>query len=187
MMVVGCFALDQCGVINVSRRSTYPPAYNFNSFNFNYRVPLPQFSPMPVVPELLPPNAVKRLTPAELWRRMRRRAVVVVDVRTREEYDAGHLGGALSMPEAEAAARAGELRRRRRQIVLYCASPAEESSLRVARRLWLAGHENVAVLVGGLDAWRAAGLPVERSAETIEPPAVVPPEEVPSAAPTKGN
>jgi rhodanese-related sulfurtransferase len=166
LLIVACFSLDKCGMRGTSR---YTPAYNFNSFNYNYRVPIPQFSPVPVVPELLPAQAVRRLTPAELRRRMRRKSVVVVDVRGRAEYEAGHIGGALSMPEAEAYGRAGELRGRRRQVVIYDAGPSEEAT-RVARRLWLAGLENVAVLEGGLDAWRAAGLPVEASAGTVAPP-----------------
>ena len=55
--------------------------------------------------------------------------------------------------------------RRRRTVVFYDAGPADEASRRAARRLWLAGHRDVAVLAGGLEAWRAAGLPVEPEGE----------------------
>lgn len=178
LLVSSCFALDRCGVVNVSRRPTSPPAYNFNSFNFNYRVPVPQFSPVPI-PDLYPPLDVKLVRPAELRRRMRRGAVVVVDVRASEEYGAGHIAGAVSVPEAELAAHAAELRARRRQVVFYCACEAERASLRAARRLRGLGVENVAVLEGGLDAWRAAGLPLEMSFEEI----AAPPDVIERAAP----
>lgn len=175
LMVASCFALDQCGIIKMGRRTTYPPAYNFNSFsfNYNYRAPAPQFSPVPI-PDLYPPLDVKLVKPAELRRLMRRGSVVVVDVRALAEYEAGHIAGAVSVPEPEVAARAPELRARRRQVVFYCACEAERASLRAARRLRLEGVENVAVLEGGLDAWRAAGLPFESSVErAVTPPAVV--------------
>jgi rhodanese-related sulfurtransferase len=171
LAVVSCLALNKCGVIKTSRP---PSLYNLNSFNFNYRVPVPQFSPVPL-PELLPPGAVKRLTPAELRRRMRRGPVVVFDVRPRAEYEAGHLAGARSAPGGEVEGRLAELRRRGRPVVFYCASPADEESLRAARRLWLLGLRDVSVLEGGLDAWRAAGLPIEKSVEAVVPPEVVPP------------
>ena len=48
------------------------------------------------------------------------------------------------------------------EIIVYCACPNEVSAALVARRLQRAGFRNVRPLVGGLDAWIAAGLPVER-------------------------
>ncbi len=45
---------------------------------------------------------------------------VIVDVRPRESYEAGHLPGALHMSALEIEARAGELRRLGRLPILYC-------------------------------------------------------------------
>jgi hypothetical protein len=46
-------------------------------------------------------------------------------------------------------------------IVPYCACSAEQISARAVQELKKQGFENAAALVGGLDAWTEAGLPVE--------------------------
>lgn len=58
----------------------------------------------------------------ELVRRVKSGEVTVIDVRPAEEYRAGHLPGALSVPLQELEARLGELPKRR-QVVAYCRGP----------------------------------------------------------------
>ena len=50
-----------------------------------------------------------------------------------------------------------------RDIVLYCACPNEESARRGAQLLIRKGYRRVRPLAGGIDAWVAAGHPVEQS------------------------
>lgn len=52
--------------------------------------------------------------------------------------------------------------RRDLEVVVYCGCPNEVSAARVARQLRRAGFRHVRPLLGGIDAWIAAGLPVER-------------------------
>lgn len=52
------------------------------------------------------------------------------------------------------------------EFIVYCACPNEVSAALVARRLQRAGFRNVRPLVGGIDAWIAAGLPVERLSQS---------------------
>ena len=49
-------------------------------------------------------------------------------------------------------------------LVAYCTCPNEETSARVTRDLQRAGFSRARALVGGFDAWRAAGLPLEPKA-----------------------
>ncbi|HEU5296499.1 MAG TPA: DedA family protein/thiosulfate sulfurtransferase GlpE [Burkholderiaceae bacterium] len=49
------------------------------------------------------------------------------------------------------------------EVVVYCACPNEVSAAQVARQLRRAGFVNVRPLLGGIDAWIAAGMPIERS------------------------
>src|SRR5450759_1453923 len=58
----------------------------------------------------------------ELLRRARGRDVVVLDVRPPEEYAAGHIAGAVSIPLAELEKRLAELPPGRR-VVAYCRGP----------------------------------------------------------------
>jgi rhodanese-related sulfurtransferase len=87
---------------------------------------------------------------------------VVLDVGTKNEYDAGHIPGAISMPESEVAARARRLPKSK-EIVLYCNCGTEELSMRAAAELQRQGFLDVFVLEGGYQAWLNAGLPVEKS------------------------
>lgn len=59
---------------------------------------------------------------AELLRRVKRGEVTVLDVRPAEEYRAGHVSGALSIPVAELRARLRELPKSR-EVVAYCRGP----------------------------------------------------------------
>jgi rhodanese-related sulfurtransferase len=59
---------------------------------------------------------------AELLRRVKRGEVTVLDVRPVEEYRAGHLPGAVSVPISTLKARIKELPRGR-EIVAYCRGP----------------------------------------------------------------
>ena len=79
---------------------------------------------------------------------------VVVDVREPDEYAAGHIPGALSLPQADLASRLDELPRDR-PLLLVCQTGVR--SMRAARFLAQAGYPDVASVRGGTVAWIAAG------------------------------
>ena len=58
----------------------------------------------------------------ELLKRMRRRDVVVIDVRPSDEFEAGHIEGARSIPIGELEQRLDELPRGR-EVIAYCRGP----------------------------------------------------------------
>jgi rhodanese-related sulfurtransferase len=66
--------------------------------------------------DLPPPGVVS----GEQAAAMVARGAALVDVRTPEEFAAGHAKGAISVPFDQIAARAGELGDRSRPVVLYC-------------------------------------------------------------------
>ena len=59
---------------------------------------------------------------AELLERVRLGTTIVVDLRPAEEYEAGHVGGALSIPLDELEARLAELRLGI-ELAAYCRGP----------------------------------------------------------------
>jgi len=85
------------------------------------------------------------------------REVVVLDVRDQEEWDAGHIPGALWIPTDEISDRRGELPTTRR-IITICRSG--KRSAQAAKQLREEGYEADNV-EGGMQAWHAAGLPIE--------------------------
>jgi rhodanese-related sulfurtransferase len=81
-------------------------------------------------------------------------------VREPAEYAAGHVPGALSLPQADLASRLQEVPRER-ELLVVCESGTR--SLRAAHFLKQVGFERVSNLVGGTAAWRNALLPIERT------------------------
>jgi len=98
----------------------------------------------------------------ELLRRSDRGEAVVIDVRPREEYQVGHISGALSVPLAELADRMAELADRPAggaTVVAYCRGPYCVLAAQAVHRLREAGVRALR-LEGGVDEWHRAGLPV---------------------------
>ena len=91
-----------------------------------------------------------------------REDALVLDVREPGEYDAGHILGARNVPlsRVDAAAGAGELKRKDRTLIVYCESG--DRAAKAAAALRKSGFEKVMLLSGGLGAWKQAGLPVEK-------------------------
>src|SRR5437867_3916587 len=80
------------------------------------------------------------------------------NARPSEEYAAGHLPRAVSIPLAELRRRLRELPRDK-EVVAYCRGPYCAFADKAVRVLHQAGFR-VRRLVDGLPEWRAAGLPV---------------------------
>jgi len=93
-----------------------------------------------------------------LIKRVRKGEVVVLDVRPVEEYRAGHIPGALSIPIQELKRRLFELPRDQ-EIVAYCRGPYCVFSDQAVELLRARGFQAVRLDEGILD-WRARGLPV---------------------------
>src|SRR5438309_4147000 len=104
-------------------------------------------------------DSLEPVTRAELLRRLQRgEDVVVLDVRPTEEFAAGHLPPALSIPLAELRRRLRELPRDK-EVVAYCRGPYCAFAHKAVRILQQAGFR-ARRLEDGLPEWRAAGLPV---------------------------
>jgi DNA-binding transcriptional ArsR family regulator len=97
----------------------------------------------------------------ELVERLKRRDVVLVDVRPVEEYEAGHIDGARSMPIDELERRLDELPADT-EVVAYCRGPFCAYAHEAVRRLHDAGRE-ARRLSEGWPEWQLA------EAETFTP------------------
>src|SRR5436309_5027395 len=97
----------------------------------------------------------------ELVARMRSGEVVLVDVRPREEYAAGHIEGARSIPLEELEGRLAELPADR-EVVAYCRGPLCAFAHEAVRRLQTAGRD-ARRLDDGWPEWRLADRPTTRT------------------------
>ena len=108
-------------------------------------------------------DEVEAIGRAELAERLASGDVVVLDVRPRVEFAAGHIQGARSVPLDELEARLGEIPDDA-EVVAYCRGPYCVYAHEAVRRLRAAGRR-AHRLEDGWPEWRLAGLP---SAAAIE-------------------
>ncbi|OGQ12845.1 MAG: ArsR family transcriptional regulator [Deltaproteobacteria bacterium RBG_16_71_12] len=99
--------------------------------------------------------------------RMQSGEVTLLDVRPVEEYLAGHLPGAISIPLAELPARLSELPRDR-EVVAYCRGRYCVLAISAVEALRARGYR-AARLEDGVPDWRARGLPIAVSATEGNP------------------
>ena len=94
----------------------------------------------------------------DLMTRLRRGDIVVLDTRPANEYAAGHIAGAISVPVQELKSRLRRLPKHQ-EYVAYCRGPYCVYADRAVELLRKSGRR-ARRLRGGLPEWRAAGLPV---------------------------
>jgi rhodanese-related sulfurtransferase len=90
------------------------------------------------------------------------RQIIVLDLRTPEEYASAHIAGAISTPMATIENRLPELLPYQRSTLLVYGDEHEESTAG-ARLLVAAGFRNVVRIMGGLPAWIRGGYPTVSS------------------------
>jgi rhodanese-related sulfurtransferase len=105
---------------------------------------------------------MKDVAPADLLERIKGATpLLILDVRSGAEFDAGHIPGSIHIPFWAVPWRAGELRVGADQpIVVYCGhGPRALFARSVLRRR---GFTRVACLAGHIARWREAGYPEDR-------------------------
>jgi rhodanese-related sulfurtransferase/predicted transcriptional regulator len=99
---------------------------------------------------------VEAIDREELLKRLRRRDIVLVDVRPRDEFEAGHIEGAQSIPLDELEQHLDELPSQR-EVIAYCRGPFCVMSHEAVHRLREAGR-SARRLEEGWPEWHLAEL-----------------------------
>ena len=87
-------------------------------------------------------------------------APLILDVRTREEYQSGHVPQAINIPHYQLPSRLTELLHAKdREVVIYC--EVGPRAVFAESMLQKAGFSTVRHLAGDMHAWRRNGLPIE--------------------------
>jgi rhodanese-related sulfurtransferase len=87
---------------------------------------------------------------------------LVLDVRDAEDYAKGHILNARNIPVAQLESRLRDIEKAKRKPVIVQCERGNRSS-GAAAVLRGKGFEQVFTLAGGIEAWRQAGLPVEKN------------------------
>ena len=91
--------------------------------------------------------------------RLMNQGALLVDVRSREEFDGGHVLDARHLPQEEVAGAGESLKKYRDKPVIVCCESGMRSGA-AARVLKAQGFAKVVNLRGGLAAWRTENLPL---------------------------
>lgn len=103
-------------------------------------------------------NVIEQITPSELKKKMSRdKELVVLDVRSPQEYATGHIKGTRLLPLANLSQRINEVPQSA-TVVCVCRSGAR--SMVASELLVKAGYKNVINMSGGMMAWAMAKLPM---------------------------
>ena len=93
--------------------------------------------------------------------RLMNQGALLLDVRSAEDFAAGHIRGARSVPATQLSGSVDSLKRYKdKPVIVYCEQGATAAA--AMRTLAQQGFGQVANLRGGLRAWRAEQLPVAR-------------------------
>ncbi len=110
-------------------------------------------------------RSTERVSRTELLRRVKAGDVVVIDVRPIEEYELGHIPGAVSVPLEHLELHLEELDPAV-EVVAYCRGPLCLLAPQAVATLRNHGRE-ARCLEDGMPEWRQAGLPVAHGVEVL--------------------
>ena len=98
-------------------------------------------------------KAYDNISSAEFADRMKQSNTIVLDVRSREEFNSGHIKGAknINVQSSDFHSRADQLDKSKEYLV-YCRSGMRSAS--ACNQMARQGFENVSNLNGGIMAWR---------------------------------
>ncbi|GIL29803.1 rhodanese-like domain-containing protein [Actinocatenispora comari] len=97
-------------------------------------------------------------------------AFVLIDSRSDDSWAQGHIPGAVHLPTAEIAARAGALVPAGSSVVTYCWGPGCNGATRAAAEFARLGYA-VREMLGGIEYWTREGFPVATAAGDVVRPA----------------
>lgn len=101
--------------------------------------------------------------------RLINQGALVIDLRSKELYDAGHIVDARNVPVGEIESQADTLKKwRDKNVITYCDSGANGAG--AARTLMKLGFSKVFNLQGGLNAWVKDNLPLAKPSRSKSVP-----------------
>jgi molybdopterin/thiamine biosynthesis adenylyltransferase/rhodanese-related sulfurtransferase len=109
--------------------------------------------------EELDPSEVKQTLDVSESNGSADEAPVLLDVREQQEYEQGHLPGAVHVPRGHLETRIeGAVPDRSRRVIAYCSTQNRSALAAVTMKEQL-GYDDVAVMTGGFTLWRDRGYP----------------------------
>lgn len=106
-------------------------------------------------------SGVAKLSARQVTQAFNRETAVLIDVRTRNDYQRSHILGAMNIVESELLTDLKRLEKYKdKQLIIIDA--AGQKAHGIALKLKKQGFAEVAMLSGGMQAWLAEGLPIAK-------------------------
>lgn len=106
-------------------------------------------------------SAFKSYTPQEVVNKMNHEHAKLIDCREPVAFKAGHILGAVNIPSLKLEESQSILSKfKSKPIIIVCHQGTE--SPKIGAKMLKLGYQNLAILDGGIQAWKKEGLPVER-------------------------
>jgi len=104
------------------------------------------------------PASITNVTADEVYKMLSsNKDYFILDVRSKEEFDSGHIEGAYLLPVSELENRLAELPQDK-PIIVYCRSGSRSTS--AANILLEKGFKEIFNMTGGITEWQSKGFPV---------------------------
>lgn len=104
-------------------------------------------------------KAGRALSTQQATNLINRENAIVLDLRPKKDFSAGHIIDAINIPFDSLTKRMSELDKYKgKPLLLICANGQHSGPC--AKQLKAAGHDNVSRLNGGISSWRADSLPL---------------------------
>ncbi|MDR5868629.1 rhodanese-like domain-containing protein [Halomonas koreensis] len=104
-------------------------------------------------------SSASGVTAGEATQLVNREDAVVLDIRDKNDFKAGHIAGARNIPQSRLDERMGELEKFKSQPIIVVCKHGQSSGAALAK-LTKAGFERAFKLKGGMTQWQADGLPL---------------------------
>ena len=99
------------------------------------------------------------ISATEAVRLINREKAIVIDVREPGEYAVAHVAGSRNVPLGRLEVAPELPKNKSRPVILVCATGKRATT--AAKALTVKGYTQAVVLGGGIEAWKAANLPIE--------------------------
>lgn len=107
-------------------------------------------------------TAVPRISIEDAKKELEAGAAVIIDTRNAAQYKFEHIAGSINLPFGTPEDQFKNLPTGKK-LILYCTCGAEQTSARMALQLNQKGIPGTYAMVGGTNAWKTAGYPMEKS------------------------
>ncbi|MDA8916971.1 rhodanese-like domain-containing protein [Gammaproteobacteria bacterium] len=111
---------------------------------------------------LIRSNAIKggkKITPQDLINLTNQDAAQLIDLRSSNEFNDGHITGSINIPYTDLEDRIHEIKKQEdKSLVLICDTGSQSAN--AGEVLNKSGFEKTAILSGGIGAWRLDNLPL---------------------------